>query len=240
MDYFSEALGAALALIFGFDPDVYAVVRTSLYISFAAVLLAALPGIPLGILVALREFPGKRLLQQVLNTLMALPTVLVGLILYGLLTRQGALGELGLLYTTTAIIIGETALILPIIWNLSIAAAVGADARLLPTCQALGASLTQQGIIYMNEVKFALAAALVAGFGRAIGEVGIAMMLGGNIEGFTRTMTTAIALETSKGEFEFALALGLLLLATAFLVNFIVQRFQTGHERSPDVRRARR
>ena len=228
MDYFSEATGAALALIFGFDREVYVVVWTSLHISFVAVALAALLGVPLGILVVLRDFPGKRLLQQVLNTLMALPTVVVGLLLYGLLTRQGPLGDLGLLYTTTAIIIGEMVLILPIIWNLSIAAATGADPRLLPTSQALGASTLQQGVIYVNEVKFALAAALVAGFGRAIGEVGIAMMLGGNIEGFTRTMTTAIALETSKGEFEFALALGILLLVAAFLVNFIVQWFQAG------------
>ena len=226
MDYFSTAFGAALALIFSFDREVYTVVWTSLYISLLAVTLAALPGIPLGMLVALRDFAGKRLLLQTLNTLMALPTVVVGLLLYGLLTRQGLLGQLGLLYTTGAIIIGQTLLILPVIWNLSIAAAAGADPRLLPTSQALGASLWQQGAMYVHEVKFALAAALVAGFGRAIGEVGVAMMVGGNIEGFTRTMTTAIALETSKGEFEFALALGILLLATAFLVNFAVQRFQ--------------
>lgn len=227
MEYFSAAFGAALALIFSFDREVYTVVWTSLHISIAAVTLAALCGIPLGILVVLKHFPGKRLLQQTLNTLMALPTVVVGLLLYGLLTRQGALGNLGLLYTTGAIIIGQTLLILPIIWNLSIAAASSADPRLLPTSQALGASALQQGAMYLNEVKFALAAAMVAGFGRAIGEVGIAMMLGGNIEGFTRTMTTAIALETSKGEFEFALALGILLLVTAFLVNFIVQWFQS-------------
>ena len=226
MDYFSAAFGAALALIFSLDREVYTVVWTSLHISVVAVALAALLGIPLGILVVLRDFPGKRLLQQVLNTLMALPTVVVGLLLYGLLTRQGVLGHLGLLYTVGAIIIGQTLLILPIIWNLSIAAASGADPRLLPTSQALGASTLQQGAMYVNEVRYALAAAMVAGFGRAIGEVGIAMMLGGNIEGFTRTMTTAIALETSKGEFEFALALGMLLLATAFLVNFVVQRFQ--------------
>ncbi len=226
MDFFSAAFSAALALIVSFDREIYTVVWTSLQISVVAVALASLFGIPLGILVVLKEFPGKRLLQQMLNTLMALPTVVVGLLLYGLLTRQGALGHLGLLYTISAIIIGQTLLILPIIWNLSIAAASGADPRLLPTSQALGASTLQQCAIYVNEVRYALAAAMVAGFGRAIGEVGIAMMLGGNIEGFTRTMTTAIALETSKGEFEFALALGILLLATAFLVNFVVQRFQ--------------
>ena len=226
MAYFLEALQAALALIIGFDREMYLVVWTSLFISLLAVFIAALAGGPLGILVALKNFPGKRLLQQALNTLMALPTVVVGLFLYGLLTRQGPLGDLGLLYTRAAIVIGETILILPIIWNLSIAAAVSADPRLLPTTQALGASTMQQGWMYAREVKYALLAALVVGFGRAVGEVGVAMMLGGNIEGFTRTMTTAIALETSKGEFEFALALGLVLLAAAFLANFIVQFFQ--------------
>lgn len=225
MGYFSEATAAALGLVFSFDKEVYAVAWASLRISITAVVLAAALGVPLGILTVLKDFPGKQLLQHLLNTLMALPTVVVGLFLYGLLTRQGPLGELGLLYTTTAIIIGQTVLILPIVWNLSIAAARSADPRLLPTCQALGASTLQQGMLCVQEVKFGLAAGLVAGFGRAIGEVGIAMMLGGNIEGFTRTMTTAIALETNKGEFEFALALGLLLLATAFLANFMAQRF---------------
>ena len=226
MTYFLEAIQAALGLIIGFDREMYLVVWTSLYISFIAVIIAAMIGVPLGILVVLKDFPGKRLLQHLLNTLMALPTVVVGLLLYGLLTRQGPLGDLGLLYTRAAIIIGETILILPIIWNLSIAAAKGADPRLLPTSQALGASTLQQGQMYMREVKYALLAALVVGFGRAVGEVGVAMMLGGNIEGFTRTMTTAIALETSKGEFEFALALGIVLLATAFLANFIIHFFQ--------------
>ena len=115
---------------------------------------------------------------------------------------------------------------MPIIWSLSISAASSADPRLASTCKALGANTYQQGLLYFNEVRFAVMAAIVMGFGRAIGEVGIAMMLGGNIAGFTRTMTTAIALETSKGEFEFALALGLLLLTVAFLVNGLLQRFQ--------------
>jgi tungstate transport system permease protein len=157
---------------------------------------------------------------------MALPTVIVGLLLYGLLNRQGVLGEFGLLYTPAAMVMGQSILIIPIIWNLSIAAVNGADPRLRPTCLSLGANLYQQGLIYINEVRFALMAAIVAGFGRAIGEVGVAMMLGGNIAGFTRTMTTAIALETSKGEFEFALALGMMLLLVALVVNIVLQQFQ--------------
>ena len=226
MAYFLQATQAALELIIGLDREMFLVVWTSLWISCLAVLIAALIGMPLGVLVALNNFPGKRLLQHLLNTLMALPTVVVGLLLYGLLTRQGPLGDLGLLYTRAAIVLGETILILPIIWNLSIAAAMSADPRLLPTMQALGASAMQQGWLYAREIQYALLAALAVGFGRAVGEVGVAMMLGGNIEGFTRTMTTAIALETGKGEFEFALALGIVLLLTAFLANFVVQFFQ--------------
>jgi len=147
-------------------------------------------------------------------------------VLYGMLSRQGPFGDWGLLFTPAAMVIGQCVLITPIIWNLSITAVAGADSRLGPTCKALGANPLQQGILFFNEVRFAVMAAVIMGFGRALGEVGIAMMLGGNIDGFTRTMTTAIALETSKGEFEFALALGLILLTVAFLVNALLQRFQ--------------
>ena len=224
--FFLDAIDKSFSLIFDFDRDLFLVVWTSLRISLIAVIIASIVAIPLGILVALRLFPGRNFLLSILNTLMALPTVIVGLLLYGLLNRQGLLGEFGLLYTPAAMVIGQSILIIPIIWNLSIAAVKGADPRLRVTCLSLGASLFQKGMIYINEVRFALMAAIVAGFGRAIGEVGVAMMLGGNIEGFTRTMTTAIALETSKGDFEFALALGFMLLLVAFAVNIVLQQFQ--------------
>ena len=224
--FFLNAFNRSFNLIFKFDKELYFVVWTSLRVSLIAVLIASIVSIPLGIMVALKTFPGRRLLLSILNTLMALPTVIVGLLLYGMLNRQGLLGEYGLLYTPVAMVIGQAILIIPIIWNLSIAAVNAADPRLRLTCLSLGANLLQQGLIYMNEVRFALMAAIVAGFGRAIGEVGVAMMLGGNIQGFTRTMTTAIALETSKGEFEFALALGFMLLLVAFVVNLILQQFQ--------------
>lgn len=226
MEYLLESVISAIKLILGFDSSVFIVVWTSIRISVIAVVLASLFSIPMGLLVALNAFPGKRLLLQILNTLVALPTVVVGLLLYGILSRQGPLGELGLLYTPGAMVIGQCILIIPVIWNLTISAAASADPRLTQTCKALGASIVQQGLLFLNEVRFAIMAAVVMGFGRAIGEVGIAMMLGGNIEGFTRTMTTAIALETSKGEFEFALALGILLLLVAFFVNGLLQRFQ--------------
>ena len=191
-------------------------------------MLAALIAIPTGITIALNEFRGKQFLQQILNTLMAMPTVVIGLLLYGLFTRQGPMGDLGLLYTPAAVVIAECILILPIILNLTIVAVQSSDKRLVPTLKSLGANKIQLATEVLGETRFAVIAAVVAGFGRAIGEVGAAMMLGGNIEGFTRTMTTAIALETSKGEFEFGLALGLLLLIIAFVVNFGLQ-FLTRH-----------
>ncbi len=225
-NFFLDAIISAFGLIFNFDKQLYFVVWTSLKVSILAVLYASLIGIPLGVIVALNRFPGKNLLLACLNTLMALPTVVVGLLMYGLLNRQGVFGESGLLYTPAAIVIGQCVLIIPVVWNLSIAAVNAADPRLARTCASLGASFVQRCLIYMSEVRFALIAAVVTGFGRAIGEVGIAMMLGGNIAGFTRTMTTAIALETSKGEFEFALALGVMLLIVAFIINGFLQQFQ--------------
>ena len=227
MNYFFQALADAFSLIVSLDSEVYIIVWTSLKISLVAVFAASLVGIPLGLYTALREFPGKSFVLQMLNTLMALPTVVVGLVLYGVFTRQGPLGGMGMLYTAEVIIVGQCILIIPIIWNLSITAAKAADPRLADTCKALGANTLQQGWIFVGEVRYALMAAMIIGFGRAIGEVGVAMMLGGNIEGFTRTMTTAIALQTSKGEFEFGLALGVLLMTVAFVVNAILQWFQS-------------
>lgn len=223
MGYFAESFSAALDLIFKFDPEVWFIAWTSLKISLTATLLAALFAVPFGTAIALNKFHGKQFLQQILNTLMAMPTVVIGLLLYGLFTRQGPMGGLGLLYTPSAVVIAECILILPIILNLTIVAVQSSDKRLVPTLKSLGANKIQLIWQVLSETRFAVMAAIVAGFGRAIGEVGAAMMLGGNIEGFTRTMTTAIALETSKGEFEFALALGVLLLILAFTVNFGLQ-----------------
>jgi tungstate transport system permease protein len=226
MNYFAQSFADAFQLILTLDYELYFVVWTSLKISVLSVVIAAVLCIPPGLLIASSRFPGKSVLQSILNTLMALPTVVVGLLMFGLLSRQGPLGGLGLLYTQTAIVIGQSLLIMPIVLNMVIAAANTADPRIRTTSIALGASRFQQNMIFISEVRFAMLAAIVAAFGRAIGEVGVAMMLGGNIEGYTRTMTTAIALETSKGEFEFALALGMLLLLVAFVVNVFLEKFQ--------------
>jgi tungstate transport system permease protein len=226
MNYFSDTARAAIHLIFSFDNEVYTIAWTSLSISITATLFAAVFALPLGIWVAIASFRGKKLLQHTLNTLMAMPTVMIGLVLYGLLSRQGALGGFGLLYTKSAIAIGQTLLILPIIMNMVMIAVQTADESLLPTLKSLGANTYQQILIIISELRLSLLAAIVTGFGRAIGEVGAAMMLGGNIQGVTRIMTTAIALETSKGNFELGLALGILLLLIAFGVNVLLQTLQ--------------
>jgi len=222
MNYFVESFAAALALITSLDPTIYQIVFTSVFISSIAATIAALMAIPAGVLIALNEFRGKSFLQHILNTLMAMPTVVIGLLLYGMFSRLGPLGDFGLLYTPTAVIIAETILILPIMMNLTISAVNSTDPRLVTTLVSLGARSTSLVLNVIVAARFAILAGIITGFGRAIGEVGAAMMLGGNIEGFTRTMTTAIALETSKGEFELGLALGLMLLVIAFSINFLL------------------
>ncbi|PLX88740.1 MAG: ABC transporter permease [Desulfuromonas sp.] len=219
MGYLGDSFITAIELILGFDREVQMTVWTSLYTSGCATVIAALLGIPIGLWLGLSRFRGRRLLITLLNTLMALPTVVVGLVLFGLFSRQGPLGPLGLLFTPLAMIAGQTVLATPIIANLVLAAVSGADRRIISTALTLGASHLQAARQLLREIRFGVMAAVIAGFGRVIAEVGVAMMLGGNIRNSTRTMTTAIALETSKGEFAFGLALGLVLLGVALLVN---------------------
>jgi len=188
--------------------------------------IAALIGVPAGLWLGLSRFRGRQVLLALLNTLMALPTVVVGLLLFGLLSRQGPLGPLGLLFTPLAMIAGQTVLATPIVANLVLAAVTGADQRIISTALTLGASRFQAAIQLLREIRFGVMAAVIVGFGRVIAEVGVAMMLGGNIRNSTRTMTTAIALETSKGEFAFGLALGMLLLSVALLVNLFLNVLQ--------------
>jgi tungstate transport system permease protein len=220
MAYFADSLLSALALLASLDADIYLIVFTSVAISVAASAIAAGLAVPAGVAMALNDFRGKRLLQHILDTLMAMPTVVIGLLLYGLFSRLGPLGNLGLLYTPSAIVIAEAILIFPIMMNLTITAVNAADPRLVPTLVSLGAKTVPLAMQVIRATRLSILAAIITGFGRAIGEVGAAMMLGGNIEGYTRTMTTAIALETSKGEFELGLALGMILLLIAFVLNF--------------------
>lgn len=222
MGFISESLGKAFSLILAGDRDVMSAVVTSLSVAIWSVLFASVSGVPIGIAVAFGRFPFKRAVRVILNSMMAMPTVVIGLLVYGFLSRQGPLGSLGLLFTPRAMIIGQTILAVPIVANYTLSAIQGADQRILPTTLTLGASASQGMIQLAREVRFGIMAAIIAGFGRVISEVGVAMMLGGNIRLYTRTMTTAIALETSKGEFAFGLALGVILMAVSFAVNSVL------------------
>jgi tungstate transport system permease protein len=220
-----------LALIFAADREVFATVWTSLSVAAWSVVFASALGIPLGMAVAVGQFRLKPAVMVLLNSLMATPTVVVGLVVYGMLSRQGPLGRWGLLFTPSAMVLGQTVLAVPIVANYTLSAIKGADSRIMPTALTLGAGPLGSLIQLTREVRFGIMAAVIAGFGRVIAEVGAAMMLGGNIRGFTRTMTTAIALETSKGEFAFGLALGIILMAVSFTVNILLTVMQESSHR---------
>lgn len=226
MDYLFESIRAAIELISTFDGEIQKIVWTSLYTSFYAILLATTIAVPSGVALGLTQFRGRRVVITILNTLMALPTVVVGLVLFGIFSRQGPMGSFGLLFTPVAMITGQMVLATPIITNYVLSAVEGADNRIINTALTLGATPLQAHMQLIKEIRFGVMAAIIAGFGRVIGEVGVAMMLGGNIRNSTRTMTTAIALETSKGEFAFGLALGIVLLSVALFVNLFLNLLQ--------------
>jgi tungstate transport system permease protein len=209
----------------GLGLEVFEVMGVSLRVSLAATVLATAVSVPLGFLLSVSEFRGKRTIVGVTNTLMALPTVVVGLLVYILLSRSGAFGFLGILYTPTAIVVGQFILALPIITALTYAAASSVDARVRKTAESLGAGPSQAAWMVLKEARLGIIAAVIAGFGRVIAEVGSAVMVGGNIRGYTRTMTTTIALETSKGNFALGITLGLILLLVALSINLAVDTF---------------
>jgi len=226
MSFFLDSFKSALQLIWSLDPDLLVIISVSLKVSFFSTLISSLIGVPLGLAVALGEFRTKRLLITILNTLLALPTVVIGLFVYSFISRRGYLGSLGLLYTTKAMIIGQVILIVPIVTTLTLSAVSRIDHRYRKTAMTLGANALQTAFVIMREARFAILASVITAFGRVIAEVGISMMLGGNAKGFTRTMTTAMALEFDKGEFTMSVALGLILLFIAFSVNIVFHYFQ--------------
>jgi len=231
LDFLVSSFASALRLIGSFSPDVVDAVGTSLAVSAGATVFAALFGIPLGLFVGLSDFPLKRMVVTFLNTLMAVPTVVVGLLVYGFLSRQGPLGALGLLFTPTAMVIGGVLLASPIVANYSLASVRGADPRIVPTALTLGAGRFLAVGTLIGEIRFGILAAVIAGFGRVVSEVGVAMMLGGNIRGYTRTMTTAIALETSKGDLPLAIALSIVLLLVVLALNALIAALRNWRER---------
>ncbi len=226
MDFISEGFVRALHIIASGDREALDILWLTLRVSVVATFFASIIGVPLGFIIGISQFRGKGLTLAVLNTAMSLPTVTVGLIVYGVISRRGPLGSLGLLFTPTAIVIGEVILALPIITALACAAVNGMDASARKTALTLGADAFRAALAVLREARYAILAAIVAGFGRVVAEVGSAMMLGGNIRGVTRTLTTAIAFETGRGDFGFSFALGILLLLLAFAVTGIFHLLQ--------------
>ena len=210
---------SALQLILSGDPALFAIVRLSLMVSLSAVLGAAVIGLPVGALIALTRFPGHQLTIVILNALMGLPPVVVGLLVYLALSRSGPLGSWGILFTPQAMIIAQTILIAPIIAALTRQTIEDLWVEYRDELAAMDVGAAGRVATLLWDARFSLVTALLAGFGRAAAEVGAVMIVGGNIDGFTRTMTTAIALETSKGDLPLALGLGLVLIATVVIVN---------------------
>ena len=226
MHFFFDSFAAACRLAWSLDPELLKIVQVSLAVSGLATLLASLVGIPAGFAIAHSQLPGKRVLITLLNTLLALPTVVIGLFVYVFISRRGILGHLDLLYSQPAMIIGQFILVVPLITALTIAAVSRVDERYRTTARTLGANSWQTALVVLREARFAIAAAVISAFGRVISEIGISMMLGGNIKGFTRTMTTAMALEYDKGSFTLAVALGLVLMALSLGINVVFNLFQ--------------
>ena len=226
MDFLVDSFLSALWLIWSRDAELLLVIQVSLKVSGTSTLIASGVGIPAGFFIAFRAFPGKRLLITVLNTLLALPTVVVGLFVYAFLARRGVFGSFDLLYTQKAIIIGQVILIIPIVTTFTISAISRIDDSYRKTALTLGANILQTAWVIIREARFGIMASVILAFGRVIAEVGISMMLGGNAKGFTRTMTTAMALEYDKGEFVLSIALGLVLLMISFGVNVCLNIIQ--------------
>jgi len=226
LSFLTDSFISAFLLAASLDPELISIVIVSLKVSVASTILASISGVPAGFLISFHTFRGKSLLITCLNTLLALPTVVIGLFFYALLSRKGLFGDFGLLYSQTAIIMGQTVLIFPVITTLTLAAISKIDKRYRRTAMTLGAGRRQTAMLILKEARYGLMAAVIAAFGRVIAEVGIGMMLGGNAKGFTRTMTTAMALEYDKGEFILAVALGIILLAISFTINTLFHLFQ--------------
>lgn len=226
VDFLWSAIEISFRLISSLDGEIYGIVLRSLRFSLSATLLAVLFGVPIGFLVGSKQFRGRSIVIILLNTGMALPTVVVGLIGYSFLSRTAPFGFLNLMFSPKAVVLGEFFLSLPVIANLTVAAVQSVDPRAVLTARTLGAGRFQRAWTILMEARFALMAAIIAGYGRAVSEVGSAMMLGGNIRFHTRTMTTAIALETSKGEFGFGLALAFFLLLVVFTMNVLFHYLQ--------------
>ena len=234
MNTFSDSASTALALVAGFDPMLLSIVGRSLAVSGAACALACTLGLPLGAWLGVARFSGRAAVLTLLNTMLALPSVVVGLVVYLLLSRSGPFGFLGWLFSFKAMVLAQTVLVLPVAAALTRQLVEDADQGHGEQLRSLGAGRLLRSLLLAWDERYALLTVVIACFGRAIAEVGAVMIVGGNIDGFTRVMTTAIALETSKGDLPLALALGVVLLVVVLALNaliFLVRRWRvrTGH-----------
>ncbi len=232
MDTIGEGFRRAFYLIAGLDSELLSIIFLSLRVSGLALLIASALGLPLGALIALRRFPLRGTVISLMNTFMGLPPVVVGLFLYLILSRSGPLGFMGLLYTPWAMVVAQSILAFPIVLSLSHSAIEGVPPLIRQALRTLGATEFQTTVAIVREARYGIMAAVIAAFGRVMAEVGAILVVGGNIAGLTRVMTTTIALETDKGDFELALALGIILLAVSMLVNsalYLIQRKGSRH-----------
>jgi tungstate transport system permease protein len=226
VDYIADGFAEALQIILSGDAEFRSIVGVSVLVALTSTCLATVSGVSFGVVLAHGRFAGRDGVITVLNTLMSLPTVVVGLVVYSFLSRRGPLGSLGLLFTRTAMVIGQWILAFPIIAGLTVSAVRGLDERIRLTAVSLGATSAQGFRTFLLEARFGVLAAVVAGFGRVFAEVGVSMMLGGNIQWYTRSIPTAIAMETSKGDFALGIALGVVLLGVALFVNIVFGLFR--------------
>ena len=226
MDIIIEGIKQAVILLFTLDPEVLGITWLSLKISGTATFLSMFIGVSVGTVVALTKFPGRRFVVSLINTGMGLPPVVVGLFVTIFLWRNGPLGFLEILYTPTAIIIAQTVIATPIVMGISLAAIQALPVNLRLQILALGATRLQMVWILVKEARLPLLAAVMAGFGGVISEVGASIMVGGNIKGYSRVLTTATVMETGKGNFDIAMALGIILMLLAFIINSILTHVQ--------------
>ena len=222
MNFITGGVVQAFELLTGGDPETYAAISATLKVSGYSIGTSLLVGVPAGFMLGYHDFWGKRQLRTLVDTLLALPTVFIGLMVYALISNRGPLGGLALLFTLPGIAIGQTVLALPIVVALSATAVESMDRHLRTTLMSLGANRRQVFFTSLWEVRYGVLAAAVTAYGRVLTEVGISMMVGGNIKWYTRTITTAIALETNKGQFAMGIALGLVLLLIAFVVSLSI------------------
>ncbi len=227
MDEFVQGFIKAFELIVTLDPEVMEITLRTLAIALSSCIIATVLCLPLGSFIHFKRFPGKRILINIIQTFYSIPTVVVGLLIFIFFSRIGGpFGVFNLMFTPTIMVIGQVILISPIVLGLVIAALSGVDKGVFETASSLGASRVQAIFQVIREARYAILSAVTMGFGRAISEVGLALMVGGNVRGYTRVITTAIALETSKGDVELAIALGTILIFLALLVNIVLNRLQ--------------